>query len=102
VNTASGRNPPNLYRGSILHSGDPIFTDFFLSQTWKIQFPVLPAAPVNNSVKLPVFWPINIVAWSVAEEGIFELQNITSQRPRYFNVFAALSGDHRGVDCRPR
>jgi hypothetical protein len=52
--------------------------------------PVAPAAPVNNSVKLPAFWPANIAAWSASVEGIFELRNITSQRARYFNVLAAL------------
>jgi hypothetical protein len=51
---------------------------------------VLPAAPVNNSVKLPAFWPANIAAWFSSVEGIFELRGITSQRAQYFNVLAAL------------
>jgi hypothetical protein len=59
----------------------------------QLQLPVAPAAPavpVNNSVKLPAFWPANIAAWFASVEGIFELRNITSQRARYFNVLAAL------------
>jgi hypothetical protein len=59
----------------------------------QIQLPVAPAAPavpVNNSVKLPAFWPANITAWFASVECIFELRNITSQRARYFNVLAAL------------
>jgi hypothetical protein len=52
--------------------------------------PAGPAVPVNNSVKLPAFWPANIAPWFASVEGIFELRNITSQRARYFNVLAAL------------
>ncbi len=62
---------------------------------------VAPAAPVNNSVKLPAFWPANIAAWFASVEGIFELRHITSQRARYFNVLAAFAGVDRSVDCRP-
>jgi hypothetical protein len=48
------------------------------------------AAPVNKSVKLPVFWPANIAAWFASMECIFELCGIVKQRARYFNVLAAL------------
>ena len=47
-------------------------------------------APVNNSVKLPTFWPANIAAWFASVEGVFELRGITSQRAQFFNVLAAL------------
>jgi hypothetical protein len=50
----------------------------------------VPAVPVNNSVKLPAFWPAKTAAWFASVEGIFELRNITSQRARYFTVLAAL------------
>jgi hypothetical protein len=59
-----------------------------------IQPPVAPApaaaAPVNNSVKLPPFWPANVAAWFTSVEGVFELRGITSQRAQFFNVLAAL------------
>jgi hypothetical protein len=48
------------------------------------------AAPINKSVKLPVFWPANIAAWFASVEGVFELRGIVEQRARYFNVLAAL------------
>jgi hypothetical protein len=52
--------------------------------------PAAAAAPVNKSVKLPVFWPANIAAWFASVEGVFELRGIVEQRARYFNVLAAL------------
>jgi hypothetical protein len=48
------------------------------------------AVPVNNSVKLPMFWPANIAAWFASVEGVFELRGIVEQRARFFNVLAAL------------
>jgi hypothetical protein len=47
------------------------------------------AALVNNSVKLPPFWPANVAAWFTSVEGVFELRGITSQRAQFFNVLAA-------------
>jgi hypothetical protein len=57
----------------------------------QIPVPAVPAhAPINNSVKLPPFWPANVAAWFTSVEGVFELRGITSQRAQFFNVLAAL------------
>jgi hypothetical protein len=50
----------------------------------QIQLPVAPAAPavpVNNSVKLPAFWPAKIAAWFASVEDIFELQTLRRRGP---------------------
>jgi hypothetical protein len=52
--------------------------------------PMAVAPPINNSVKLPAFWPANIATWFSSVEGIFELRGMTFQWAKYFNVLAAL------------
>ncbi len=52
---------------------------------------VPPPPPVNNHhIKLPAFWPNNIISWFAMAEGQFVLRNMNDELIRYYNVLTAL------------
>ena len=50
----------------------------------------LPPNANNNYVKLPAFWPNNIISWFAMVEGQFALRGINDELIRYYNVLTAL------------
>ncbi|MFN9685584.1 MAG: hypothetical protein ACK583_10035, partial [Cyanobacteriota bacterium] len=52
---------------------------------------VPPPPPANNHhIKLPAFWPNNIISWFAMAEGQFVLRNVNDELIRYYNVLTAL------------
>ncbi len=52
---------------------------------------VPPPPPANNQhIKLPSFWPNNIISWFAMAEGQFVLQGVNDELIRYYNVLTAL------------
>jgi hypothetical protein len=50
-----------------------------------------PPPPVNNHhIKLPAFWPNNIISWFAMAEGQLVLRNVNDEHIRYYNVLTAL------------
>jgi hypothetical protein len=47
----------------------------------------------RRALRLPEFWVTDPVAWFAHVEAHFELENLTSQQHRYFNVVKSLSQD---------
>jgi hypothetical protein len=47
----------------------------------------------RRALRLPKFWVTDPVAWFAHVEAHFELENLTSQQHRYFNVVKSLSQD---------
>ena len=47
----------------------------------------------RRALRLPEFWVADPVAWFAHVEAHFELENLTSQQHRYFNVVKSLSQD---------
>jgi hypothetical protein len=47
----------------------------------------------RRALRLPEFWVTDSVAWFAHVEAHFELENLTSQQHRYFNVVKSLSQD---------
>ncbi len=47
----------------------------------------------QRALRLPEFWVADPVAWFAHVEAHFELENLTSQQHRYFNVVKSLSQD---------
>jgi hypothetical protein len=45
----------------------------------------------RRALRLPEFWVTDPVAWFAHVEAHFELENLTSQQHRYFNVVKPLS-----------
>ena len=48
---------------------------------------------IRRALRLPEFWVTDPVAWFAHVEAHFELENLTSQQHRYFNVVKSLSQD---------
>jgi hypothetical protein len=52
---------------------------------------VPPPPPANNHhIKLPAFWPNNIISWFAMAEGQFVLRNVNDELIRHYNVLTAL------------
>jgi hypothetical protein len=47
----------------------------------------------RRALRLPEFWVTDPVTWFAHVEAYFELENLTSQQHRYFNVVKSLSQD---------
>ena len=63
--------------------------------------PPVPASVTAVSVKIPPFWPADLLVWFAQVEAQFATHNITSQRTRFDHVVAALSNKF-ATEVRPQ
>ena len=61
--------------------------------------PPVPASVAAVSVKIPPFWPADLLVWFAQVEAQFTTRNITSQRMQFNHVVAALSNEFATEVC---
>ena len=58
-----------------------------------------PAAVTAVAIKLPFFWPVDLLMWFAQIEAQFTTQNIMNQQTRFDYVVTALSNEYATEIC---